>query len=323
MSDLNFETELPASASDADCLPVGSTGMYARRGEVLPKPQTIKASLLPCRPCRRSIEEVAPKIERPNVVPTLRTKRSWLHEERIGTCASGRRDDTGLHGGWRQYPALVTVTCTQEWAVKRKFVVYFNSCVILVVDVGLTSASHTILGKYSYLPGSPTKLEDYIGWLGDNFDPSISWSTPEWIRDLGRPNGHQRHSWWRRCKSIAVRFGADGIVVSNHGGRQLDGVLSSAKATACHDCRRGKRRHQDVSGRLWHSYRLDVVRMMAMGADCTLLLVALLSTRVSSVSDKQVLRTCSTFTTRDARCDDLTGAKTIKDLTRDSLVWPD
>ncbi|MCZ8498736.1 alpha-hydroxy-acid oxidizing protein [Vibrio lentus] len=120
-----------------------------------------------------------------------------------------------------------------------------------------------------------------------------------------------------------MRFGADGIVVSNHGGRQLDGVLSSAKATACHDCRRGKRRHQDVSGRLWHSYRLDVVRMMAMGADCTLLLVALLSTRVSSVSDKQVLRTCSTFTTRDARCDDLTGAKTIKDLTRDSLVWPD
>ncbi len=28
----------------------------------------------------------------------------------------------------------------------------------------------------------------------------------------------------------AVRFGADGIVVSNHGGRQLDGVLSSARA---------------------------------------------------------------------------------------------
>ncbi len=28
----------------------------------------------------------------------------------------------------------------------------------------------------------------------------------------------------------AVRFGADGIVVSNHGGRQLDGVLSTAKA---------------------------------------------------------------------------------------------
>ena len=29
----------------------------------------------------------------------------------------------------------------------------------------------------------------------------------------------------------AVRFGADGIVVSNHGGRQLDGVLSTARAS--------------------------------------------------------------------------------------------
>ena len=28
----------------------------------------------------------------------------------------------------------------------------------------------------------------------------------------------------------AVRFGADGIIVSNHGGRQLDGVLSTARA---------------------------------------------------------------------------------------------
>ncbi len=48
-------------------------------------------------------------------------------------------------------------------------------------------------------------------------------------RILGRPNGDQRDLDPDDARD-AVRFGADGIVVSNHGGRQLDGVLSSARA---------------------------------------------------------------------------------------------
>ena len=33
--------------------------------------------------------------------------------------------------------------------------------------------------------GKPVGLDDYIGWLTDNFDPSISWKDLEWIRDFG------------------------------------------------------------------------------------------------------------------------------------------
>lgn len=59
----------------------------------------------------------------------------------------------------------------------------------------------------------------------------------------------------------AVRFGADGIVVSNHGGRQLDGVLSSARALpAIADAVKG-----DITILADSGIRngLDVVRMIA------------------------------------------------------------
>ncbi len=67
----------------------------------------------------------------------------------------------------------------------------------------------------------------------------------------------------------AVRFGADGIVVSNHGGRQLDGVLSSARALpAIADAVKG-----DIAIPADSGIRngLDVVRMIALGADSVLL----------------------------------------------------
>ena len=67
----------------------------------------------------------------------------------------------------------------------------------------------------------------------------------------------------------AVRFGADGIVVSNHGGRQLDGVLSSARALpAIADAVKG-----DIAILADSGIRngLDVVRMIALGADSVLL----------------------------------------------------
>ncbi len=67
----------------------------------------------------------------------------------------------------------------------------------------------------------------------------------------------------------AVRFGADGIIVSNHGGRQLDGVLSSARALPpIADAVKGELKILVDSG---IRTGLDVVRMLALGADCTML----------------------------------------------------
>lgn len=67
----------------------------------------------------------------------------------------------------------------------------------------------------------------------------------------------------------AVRFGADGIVVSNHGGRQLDGVLSSCRALPpIADAVKGELAILADSG---VRSGLDIARMVALGADAVLL----------------------------------------------------
>ncbi|WP_410965274.1 alpha-hydroxy-acid oxidizing protein, partial [Salmonella sp. SAL04286] len=79
------------------------------------------------------------------------------------------------------------------------------------------------LGNISAYRGNPTGLEDYIGWLGANFDPSISWKDLEWIREFWDGPMVIKGILDPEDARDAVKFGADGIVVSNHGGRQLDG----------------------------------------------------------------------------------------------------
>jgi L-lactate dehydrogenase (cytochrome) len=135
-------------------------------------------------------------------------------------------------------------------------------------DVGLRGRPHG-LGNLEPVLGTNTGLEDYFGWIADNFDPSITWADLGWVR-----------AQWPGplvIKGIldpddareAIRHGADGIVVSNHGGRQLDGALSTARALpAIADAVAG-RIPILVDGGVRSG--LDVVRMLALGADFVLL----------------------------------------------------
>lgn len=125
------------------------------------------------------------------------------------------------------------------------------------------------LGNISVYRGSPTKLEDYIGWLAGNFDPSIGWKDLEWIREFWTGPMIIKGILDPEDAQDAVRFGADGIVVSNHGGRQLDGVLSSFRALPpIVDQVKGKLAILADSG---VRSGLDIARMVALGADAVLL----------------------------------------------------
>lgn len=115
----------------------------------------------------------------------------------------------------------------------------------------------------------------------------------------------------------AVRFGADGIVVSNHGGRQLDGVLSTARALpAIADAVKGELKILADSG---IRSGLDVVRMLALGADSVLLgrafvyaLAAQGGEGVANLLDLMAKEMRVAMT--------LTGAKTIADISGDALA---
>jgi L-lactate dehydrogenase (cytochrome) len=96
-------------------------------------------------------------------------------------------------------------------------------------DVGVFGRPHD-LGNVSAYRGHATGLEDYIGWLAANFDPGISWQDLQWIRDEWEGKLILKGILDPDDARDALAFGADGIVVSNHGGRQLDGALSTAQA---------------------------------------------------------------------------------------------
>jgi L-lactate dehydrogenase (cytochrome) len=125
------------------------------------------------------------------------------------------------------------------------------------------------MGNLEPLLGSNAVLADLMAWVANNFDATVTWNDIDWIR-----------SQWNGplvVKGIldpddareAVANGVDGIVVSNHGGRQLDGVMSSARALpAIADVIAGKMPIL-VDGGVRSG--LDVVRMLALGADFILL----------------------------------------------------
>ena len=67
-------------------------------------------------------------------------------------------------------------------------------------------------------------------WIAGQFDPTLSWRDVEWVRGLWGGKIILKGILDAEDAKIAASTGADAIVVSNHGGRQLDGASSSIRA---------------------------------------------------------------------------------------------
>lgn len=324
MSQLDTSIELFGEqlALPVSLAPVGLTGMYARRGEV----QAAQAADQKGIPfCMSSvsvcpIEEVAPKLSRPMwfqlyVLKDRGFMKNALERAQAAGCsvlvftvdmpvpgARYRDAHSGMSGpnaAMRRYWQSLT---HPKWAW----------------DVGLHGKPHD-LGNISTYLGKNVGLEDYIGYLGANFDPSISWSDIEWIREFWKGPMVIKGILDPEDAKDAVRFGADGIIVSNHGGRQLDGVLSSARALpAIADAVKGQIKILADSG---IRNGLDVVRTIALGADCTMIgrafiyaLAAAGQAGVSHVLDlfEKEMRVAMTLTSVN-KVSDITGKLLVKD----------
>jgi L-lactate dehydrogenase (cytochrome) len=300
--------------------PVGLCGMYARRGEV----QAARAADKKGIPFTLStvsvcpIEEVAPVMNRPmwfqlyvlrdrgfmrNALERAQAAGSTTLVFTVDMPVPGARyrdahsGMSGPNAAMRRYLQSVT---HPQWAW----------------DVGLHGRPHD-LGNISAYRGEPTNLQDYIGWLANNFDPSISWSDLEWIRDFWKGPMIIKGILDPDDARDAVRFGADGIVVSNHGGRQLDGVLSSARALpAIADAVKG-----DLTILADGGVRsgLDVLRMLALGADTALIGRAFLYA-LATDGEAGVTHLLNLFEKEMRVAMTLTGARCIAEITRDSLV---
>ncbi len=136
------------------------------------------------------------------------------------------------------------------------------------LDVALQGQPLT-LGNLAGVLGATTPLSDFLGWIGGNFDPAANWDDLEWVRAQWPGPLVVKGILHPDDARAAFAAGADGIVVSNHGGRQLDGAISAVRALPAIRDAVGS----DVTVLADGGVRsgLDVLRYLTLGADGVLL----------------------------------------------------
>jgi L-lactate dehydrogenase (cytochrome) len=107
-------------------------------------------------------------------------------------------------------------------------------------------------------------------WIAGQFDPTLSWRDVEWVKSLWGGKLVLKGILDAEDAKLAAQSGADAIVVSNHGGRQLDGAISSIRALP--EIVEVTKNH---SVEVWLDGGIrsgqDVLRALALGADATMI----------------------------------------------------
>lgn len=154
------------------------------------------------------------------------------------------------------------------WANLRKGPISYALHPGWVLDVGLGGKPHVLGNVAPYVKKASTPA-DFSAWANAQIDPAITWADLDWIRkEWGGPFVIKGILSPEDAEE-AARAGVDGIIVSNHGGRQLDGVASSIAMLP--------RIADKVAGRLTLLMDggvrsgQDVLKAVALGADAAMI----------------------------------------------------
>ncbi len=217
--------------------PIGLGGMAARRGELQAKRAADTAGVPFCLSTVSvcSLEEVARDSTTPfwfqlymlrdrGVVSEILARaktvgvRTLVFTVDLAVVGARYRDmRNGMSGGGGR------------WVKLRAGLLSYMMHPAWLYDVGVKGKPHTFGNLEAYVPGV-TAPADFKEWVDSQFDPSVTWKDIEWIRKNWDGDLLIKGVLTPEDARAAALAGANAVVVSNHGGRQLDGALSSIAA---------------------------------------------------------------------------------------------
>lgn len=253
--------------------PVGMAGMYARRGETQGARAAQRAgipfSLSTLGIC--TVEDVAATGKAPWFQLYMLRDRTIVEKLLARAAAAGcdtllftvdlpvtgmrlRDYRNGMLGGGipGKLSYLAQLATSPGWAM----------------DVGIRGKPHTI-GNLSEVVPDPDDLNAYKAFIDAQFDPTVTWKDIAWLRQIWKGKLIIKGVLEVDDARAAVDTGADGLVVSNHGGRQLDGVASSISKLGAISKALGGQTEILMDGGIRSG--IDLAKALAMGANGALM----------------------------------------------------
>jgi len=130
--------------------------------------------------------------------------------------------------------------------------------------LGIARTPRRTLGNvFGHVEGV-AEVDSLAQWTADQFDPALSWEDVRWIRDQWPGKLILKGIQDPEDARLALATGADALIVSNHGGRQLDGAPSSIRALPGIVAEVGDRIEVHMDGGIRSGQ--DVLKALALGA---------------------------------------------------------
>ena len=130
--------------------------------------------------------------------------------------------------------------------------------------LGMMRTQRRTFGNIAGHVKDATNLSSLSAWTASQFDPSLSWDDVRWIKERWGGKLIIKGILDPEDAEAAVDAGADGIIVSNHGGRQLDGAPSSIRALPAIVSAVGERTEVYLDGGIRSGQ--DILKAVALGA---------------------------------------------------------